>query len=292
MVWLVPLYVAAWLVPASRRAEWRERWIANLCHWRVLADRGELPAWSGVAFLRRGFADACHERFGAVRYHRMLRGPAFLIVVQAAALLAVGFASHGFAATRHVLALISDMRLNPHHDYRYDIRGDRIFEYLTPVVVAAAIGVALVFVKKRSLRSLGWRLWTFMGVNVVSLHLISSLLWIEGGRAIRSHLVRPDLRIGVAGFGLGVAFMIGYGFLVLWSIADQRRRCPVCLHRLMMPVALGSWASIFDPAQTEFVCEEGHGSLALVEAEAEVSAADRWTELDSSWQYLFPKDPQ
>ncbi len=291
VAWFVPIYVAGWLVPASRRADWRRQWTSNLTHWRVLVQRGELPARSGRAFVRRAFQDACHERFGVLRPHRILRGPVFLAAMSTLAFLAIAICSHGFAATRHVIALANDFRLHPDRGYRYDFRGDRLVEYLAPILIAASIGAALLFLKRSTLRSLGLRSWALLLYEMLSLLLIGSLLWVEGGRALFSYLSREGFRFGLLAIGLAVTFILGYGFAAIWSITDQRRRCPVCLHRLIMPVAMGSWASVFDPAATELVCEQGHGSLSLIEVEAEASAADRWTELDSSWQYLFPKDP-
>ncbi len=43
---------------------------------------------------------------------------------------------------------------------------------------------------------------------------------------------------------------------------------------------------------SSLVCEEGHGSLALMEAQAEPAGLDRWTQLDPSWQYLFRKNAE
>jgi hypothetical protein len=57
-----------------------------------------------------------------------------------------------------------------------------------------------------------------------------------------------------------------------------------------MPVTIGSWASVFDPAITEFMCEEGHGSLSVAETYAD--EPDRWTSLDASWQELFTAGPR
>ena len=290
--WFVPLYVTAWLVPRRRRPDWRRRWRSNLTSWRVLVDRGELPPRSATIFFRRALADASRERFGVLRPYRFLAGPWFPVAIGVLALLLLGLASHGFSATRHVIATVNDMRLHPHTDYRYDRRGDRIFGYFCPIVIAASIGLALLFLKRRSLQSLGWRSWSLLLFEVASLHLLGSLLWIEGGRALFSYLAREGFSFGLAAIFLAVTFVIGFGFAALWSIADQRRRCPICLHRLVMPVAIGSWASVFDPAATELVCAEGHGSLALIEVDDEAAAPDKWTELDASWQYLFPKDKQ
>ena len=45
---------------------------------------------------------------------------------------------------------------------------------------------------------------------------------------------------------------------------------------------MGSWGSMFDPATTEFLCDEGHGALSL--AESEIGEGDRWVALDASWR--------
>ena len=72
---------------------------------------------------------------------------------------------------------------------------------------------------------------------------------------------------------------------MMWCVADQRRRCRACLRRMILPVSVGSWASQFEPSRTEMLCEDGHGALALSDAETNVQ--DRWTRLDDSWKALF-----
>lgn len=292
VAWFAPIYVAGWLVPASRRSEWRRRWTSNLTHWQVLMERGELPAGSGARFLRRAFADASYERFGSVRAQRFVSGPLFLMAVVAATVLGIGLCTRGFASTRRAIALAIDVRLHPSTNFRYDIRGDHLFVYFTPIVIAGLVGAALIVLKWRSLQSLGLRQWGLLAFEVSSAHLVGSLLWIEGGHALYRLLVYEGFRFALVGIGLAAGCIISFGFAMLWSIADLRRRCPVCLHRLILPVAMGSWASVFDPPATELVCSEGHGSMAVIEVDAEAGAPDRWTELDDSWQYLFPKDPE
>jgi hypothetical protein len=74
-----------------------------------------------------------------------------------------------------------------------------------------------------------------------------------------------------------------------WSFIEQRHRCPVCLKRLALPVTLGSWSSVLEPATTEFLCEKGHGSLSVTENGS--GAPDHWTVFDVSWQSLFETTP-
>jgi hypothetical protein len=55
-------------------------------------------------------------------------------------------------------------------------------------------------------------------------------------------------------------------------------------------VTLGSWSSsLLDPVTTEFVCERGHGSLAMPETDASSAERDRWTGMDDSWRDLFTR---
>lgn len=286
--WRVLIYLAGWLVPACGRAEWRRRRLSDLAGWRVLVERGEVAAGTIRPLVTRALGDAVHERFGVLRVHHLLRGPLFWIGTSLAALLAIALVTHGFAVTRALIALAQDIRRHPDLGVLYDRRGDRLFAYLAPIVVATAVGAALLFLKRHALDGRGWRCRAMFAFQVVSIHLGASLLWIEGGHALRSTLASEGFRIGIAGLGLVVIFIVGLGFGVLWCIADQRSRCPVCLHRLVMPVTMGSWASLFfDPAATELVCEQGHGSLAVMESEAGGEAPDRWIELDESWQCLF-----
>jgi hypothetical protein len=54
---------------------------------------------------------------------------------------------------------------------------------------------------------------------------------------------------------------------------------------LVLPVSVGSYASLFEPSATEMLCEQGHGALSLSDTETDVH--DRWTRLDDSWKALF-----
>jgi hypothetical protein len=55
-----------------------------------------------------------------------------------------------------------------------------------------------------------------------------------------------------------------------------------------MPVTMGSWSSqLLDPVTTEFLCKNGHGSLAMPETQSSSAEPDRWTAMDESWRDLF-----
>jgi hypothetical protein len=85
-------------------------------------------------------------------------------------------------------------------------------------------------------------------------------------------------------------FMLGSMGVLVWSIADQRRRCRVCLSRLGMAAQVGCpGCLLLDWAGTELVCMEGHGMLHVPEMAACWQEPDRWTSLDDSWQELFER---
>ncbi len=76
--------------------------------------------------------------------------------------------------------------------------------------------------------------------------------------------------------------------VLTWSIADQQKRCRVCLRRLTMPVDVGRPGSVLlNFAGTEMVCEDGHGMLYVPESESNSLERYRWRTLDESWAELF-----
>jgi hypothetical protein len=85
-------------------------------------------------------------------------------------------------------------------------------------------------------------------------------------------------------------FMLGSMGVLAWSIADQRRRCRVCLRRLGMAAHVGCpGCLLLNWAGTELVCMEGHGMLHVPEMAASWQEPDCWTSLDDSWQELFER---
>ena len=100
----------------------------------------------------------------------------------------------------------------------------------------------------------------------------------------------------LAGTGIGAEplctwlFLMGSMGVLCWSIADQRRRCRVCLRRLGMPAHVGCpGCLLLDWAGTELVCTEGHGMLHVADLAVCWSEPERWTSLDDSWQGLFQR---
>jgi len=260
------------IVRGEERASWFAGRKAGLDSLWVLAERGELAGEvSGcLAWLYRdALAKACESRCSGLNPRRWVRGPAFVMAAAAAAVLCLGAGTHGFAATRSLLCAFRDTA-NPANQ-------NRLMANLFPTVFA--LGSALIVAIGRiSLRGRNWRYVAFFLSKTFSVVTMVVLLWVEGGAAFRSSIPNPTLRALAGGLLLAAVFAGAASWAMLWSIADQNHRCSVCLRRLIAPVRIGSWASVFEPATVEWLCEDGHG--ALCEQELETGNPNRWIALE------------
>ncbi len=81
-----------------------------------------------------------------------------------------------------------------------------------------------------------------------------------------------------------LAVFPGSVFAVCWAVADQTRRCPVCLRLLSSPVLLGKASQTFlGWYGTEWMCAQGHGVLRVPELAASSSSARQWVNLEELW---------
>jgi len=282
-LWL--LRAAAWLAPAAGRAEWNARWSSRLWNLWILVERGELAAHASTETAR-----LCHDaivaafwmRFNRASFHRWLRGPGSVLTAGGVALALLALLSRGFSGARQVVLTAIEWKVDKLAPrlMKYDPRGDFVVAHVVPLAMALMIGAVLALICGRSLRRSGWKYWVFLAAKLFLVTVLVPLTWIETGGALRAHVASVPLRLSLA-LAFTLIFMGAFGCSIVWVFADQRRRCPDCLGRLALPVTLGSWASVFDPATTEMICDEGHGSLCV--AESEISE-DRWIKLDASWK--------
>jgi hypothetical protein len=295
--WLV--YAAGWIAPSVVRADWRSRWNSRLHNLCILIERGELPAQvSGHASIlcRDAFANAFRLRFAHINWRSWPRSPSFAMSGVLAILAFTAVLTHGFATTRSLVdaalswAEYPVPRLPNMARAPYDPRADRVIAHLIPLLLAFAASVVLVLIGRLSLGRYGWRYWSFLAGKTVAVMTIVPVLWIEGGAALRARIPNQTLSVLIGGVGLALVFIAAFGQAVVWVFSDQRLRCPICLRRLALPVAIGSWASTFEPPATELLCEVGHGSLCVSESAA--GEPDRWVALDDSWrQVAGPRNP-
>jgi hypothetical protein len=284
------LALLARLVPAGEREGWLRLKCADLASLMTLIERGEM-AVAGRAqvlrFLLEALAGAFWTRFSRDGLRLWRRTASFLFACGTAALAAEAVLSRGFWKTRFLVNAARDWQPIPPKGLNYNPQGDLLFAYCFPLAMAGLTGIILLAVGCRLLNRAGWRYWGFFAAKTAMLGAILCGAWIEGGAALRSAIPNVGARMMFGGLLLAFAFIGAAGWSALWVLGDQRRRCPVCLRRLEMPVRLGSWSSIFEPATTEFLCGEGHGSMSMPETEA---AAGRWIALDASWRSLFGRE--
>ena len=87
---------------------------------------------------------------------------------------------------------------------------------------------------------------------------------------------------------LMVVFLLAAGALYA-IIRDQRYRCRVCLRRLRMPIATGSWSRVlqFGRPRIEYICPYGHGTLREDDLQLSGGPNTEWTpHSDDIWAEL------
>lgn len=123
------------------------------------------------------------------------------------------------------------------------------------------------------------RFWWFLLAKTALLLTLLVAVWLE---------LMVGIHDPVTGLLSSWVFLLLCVFAAVMILLDQRRRCPVCLHRLSLPVSMGTLSSpLLDPASTELLCDQGHGVLTVPGTGTSASAEERWTALDESWRELF-----
>jgi hypothetical protein len=157
----------------------------------------------------------------------------------------------------------------------------RLAPYGAALLMCLALAVALIVIERLRLSG-GWRYWCFLGGKIAAWAGVVIAVWIEIAGAVPMEFV--------TGLAFNWAFLVLCACTVYWAFHDQRRRCPVCLMRLALPVTIGSWSSsLLDPVSTELLCERGHGALCIPETQSSVAEPDSWTAMDDSWRELFTR---
>jgi len=249
------VHTAALLTPSAMRGEWLAEWLAELA-----AVRRRRPKDS-LAFARGAFADAWWLRRNSPVSERFLDSP-----LRCLGLLAV-------------LAAISVLGARP------QLSGANAAGALRSVPLYALFtGMALLILPSSTPLSLGdysaggrqvpW--WSFLAAKIV---LVLAIVFFATTALIGTPVanLRPHAIIP----GSMIAFR--------WLLADQRRRCPVCLRRLRHPAGIGSASHTFlEWYGTELACPRGHGLLHVSEiGSADCYQPQRWLPLDASWRGLF-----
>ncbi|MBI4889446.1 MAG: hypothetical protein HY821_02400 [Acidobacteria bacterium] len=278
--------VASLLVPRHDRAAWRARQDRRLFEWWLLAERGEFPRPGAelAQLLREAFTHAWRQRVPAERFRKWWGSPLAVIELACGAAAILALATGGCAYTRGLIRL-ADVLLAQ----RADVRSDVLAAHAFMLAVGWAVGATTLVLRHPPMsfgRLSAWALYLFQCIAATAL---ISVAWIEGGAAWRACFPLSEGTRVLGTLLLSALYPAALGSTLIWITKDQVRRCPVCLHRLEMPVSIGSWSSVFNPPATELLCAEGHGSLVLPDAED--IAGRQWIALDDSWRQLFRHTP-
>jgi MacB-like protein len=167
--------------------------------------------------------------------------------------------------------------------------------YVVGLVLALLLAavIALVQISRAWWVSTEWkrrataiRYWTFFSLKTVLPAAAWSALCAQ---IVAANAVSLNPVLGLS-LIVSILYLLGLAGIVRFSYVDQRLRCPVCLRSLAMPVTMGSWSSwLLEPASTEFLCEQGHGSLYVSETHSSGTESEKWENLDDSWRDLFKK---
>ncbi len=278
--------MSSWLVPWRARPRWYARWDGGLRSWCILVERGELIRHAALPMartIRVAFVDAFWQRFNKAYLVFWVGEADFLLLAATLALVVTAAFTRGFPITQALAAMAAG------HPARRLLATEgptgTLIVYTVPILFACAASLTIAGLRHLSVHLHGWRYAGFFAAKTTALLLLVTLLWIEGGTLLRAHLHNSAIRILGGAMAATLAYIAIFAVALVWSFDDQRRRCPVCLRRLALPVAIGTWGSTFQPAITELLCENGHGALAM--REGQPVQLDRWTVLDESWRDLF-----
>jgi hypothetical protein len=87
-----------------------------------------------------------------------------------------------------------------------------------------------------------------------------------------------------------MVWFVSAALVFYWIVRDQRYRCRVCLHRLLMPVETGSRGFMLQLGrpQMEYICPYGHGTLKQEEYETSELENPQWTGSSGDmWEDLY-----
>jgi hypothetical protein len=259
------LRVASLLVPSDRRAEWIEEWRSELWY---------IPPCRATIFCMGAFQDAfwlrCNHRVPVTRTGIRLESPlSCLAVLAALAVLSIFFAFHMLVP-----------RLEPASPLKASDVAGLCFGVLmlSCLLLAAALWV---WRPPASRYSVSWSSTLRRGIFLVlKIALLQSIV-------LCASIVQIPL--GPLGAFTGVAGGAAAVLAMRWVIADQQRRCPMCLRLLTNPIIIGTPSRTFlEWYGTESTCPHGHGLLHTSEISSSYSGP-QWLSLGDSWSALFTK---
>ena len=256
---------AAILTPCELRREWLDEWTAELRF--VIDEHGGREA---LFFAIGSFRDALWLR--RTRGFRVESPWACLLLLAVLALSAVSLA-FAIPPSGKLKAMLDE---DPGWS---GLMGAHVIVMAAALIILSAISrfsrVHLPRIRSSPARINRLRRWTFL-LSKFALAIPAAFF---GSYDVASLLGVPVLQAHGA--------IIAYVILFRWTLNDQRSRCPVCLRVLKPSASIGEFSHNFlEWYGSELFCAEGHGMLHVPKI-ATTYDAQRWSDLDSSWRFLF-----
>jgi hypothetical protein len=134
------------------------------------------------------------------------------------------------------------------------------------------------------------RYWAYLAAKLVAVGFALRYLWhgfplaLPAPRLYRGQFFGYDLVWTTAA---GIFFLVCCGAVYV-CILEQRYRCRVCLRRLRMPVATGSWGHVLQlgTPRVEYICPYGHGTLKMAALQFTGLEPPDWTAHEDMWKEL------
>jgi hypothetical protein len=259
------LRIASLLVPSDQRAEWIEEWRSELWY---------IPQCRATIFCMGAFPDAFWLRrkhcVPVKRIKIRLESPlSCLALLATLAALSIFFAFHMLAPRRTPGSPLKAP----------DLAGVCIGVLtLSCLLLPAAVWV---WRPPASRYSVSWSSTLRRGIFLVlKIALLQSIV-------LCGSIVQ--ILLGPLGTFTGIAGAAAAVLALRWVIADQQRRCPMCLRLLTNPIIIGTPSRTFlEWYGTESTCPHGHGLLHTSEISSSYSRP-QWLSLGDSWSALFAK---
>jgi hypothetical protein len=288
---------AALVVPWSRREEWLCKWDSELWYLRREAPDNRdvwrfcLGAFSDALWMRR------HSPIENVRSRHESPGSCAVLLLSLAllsflvALLLPGARNILILSLHtesrfywvHSWAGVSESPPNPIDQQVVLFR----FTFMIAWLILPAV-TTLRFGTENREKGLAWRFITARRFAFLLLKIMLILPLVYFAALDLGYLFAPRGNL----FIQRMTSLAGFLLLLRWTFDDQRRRCPICLCCLCMPVRIGrpSWA-LLGWNLTEYMCPKGHGVLHVPAESVGGSSIQRWISVDSSWNEMFRTPP-
>jgi len=248
---------AALLVPAAEREEWLAEWKAEL--WYV--ERG------ATTFCIGSFRDALWLRCSSLSARRTFSVESPLRCVLLLATIALQSSLFAFGLpSRKLLVFLCSPSVIEHFS------SGCLWLYLESLLVLLALNPLTLgeCQANQSAPSLLTRLrrWLFLAVKILLLVPIPLFVCIA--------------LLPIFPLAPWIVFF-GWIFGFRWILADQRKRCPICLHLLSNSIPVGNAAQlVLGSYGAKLVCARGHGSLYAPNIPTSWCSSQRWQYLDAS----------